>query len=111
MIHAAASGTVTFAGFGSAANCYGGYGNVVVIKNSTTYSTLYAHCSKLIVSTGATVKKGDVIALVGNTGNSQGNHCHFEVQVNGTATDPMPYLNRVKEIEDIYKKLKNIFIY
>jgi murein DD-endopeptidase MepM/ murein hydrolase activator NlpD len=43
MIYAAASGTVTFAGFGSAANGYGGYGNVVVIKNSTTYSTLYAH--------------------------------------------------------------------
>lgn len=88
-ICAAASGTVIYAQFG--VQPYGGYGNLVVIKNSASLVTLYGHCSKLLVSVGQTVQQGQKIALVGSTGDSTGNHCHFEVRVNGTHTDPMPY--------------------
>lgn len=92
-IYASADGTVVFAGFGKTGSGYGGYGNVVLIKHNSTYSTLYGHCSKLIVKTGETVRQGEVIALVGSTGDSTGNHCHFEIRVNNVQVDPASYLN------------------
>lgn len=98
-IYAAASGTVVFASFGLPGSGFGGYGNVVLIKHNNTYSTLYGHCSQLLVTAGTTVKKGSIIALVGNTGDSTGDHCHFEIQVNGTATNPIPYLNKSEKID------------
>ncbi|WP_283606915.1 peptidoglycan DD-metalloendopeptidase family protein [Faecalispora anaeroviscerum] len=91
-IYASASGTVVFSGFGSADNGFNRYGNVILIKHDETYSTLYAHCSQLLVPAGSTVKQGTVIALVGSTGESTGNHCHFEVRKNGSAVDPKGYL-------------------
>ena len=54
--------------------------------------TLYAHCSKLFVTKGQKVNQGDVIALVGMTGRTNGPHCHFEVRINGKVTNPVPYL-------------------
>lgn len=98
-IYAAATGTIVFSDYGSVSNGYGGYGNVVVIKHNGTFSTLYAHCSQLLVTAGTTVKNGDIIALVGDTGDSDGNHCHLEVRVNGTAADPIPYLDKTESIE------------
>ena len=89
-IYAAAAGTVTYAQFGSAP--YGGYGNVVVIKHDDTYSSLYGHCSKLLVNVGQSVKQGQVIALVGSTGDSTGNHCHFEIRMNRQQVNPAQYL-------------------
>lgn len=72
---------------------HGNYGKTVIIDHGRGISTLYAHCSKLIVSEGETVNKGDVIAYVGSTGRSTGNHLHFEVRVFDTAVDPMEYLD------------------
>ena len=73
---------------------YGGYGNCVIISHGGGVRTLYGHCSKLLVSEGQTVKKGDTIALVGTTGMSTGNHLHFTVYENGsTAVNPWDYLN------------------
>ncbi len=73
---------------------YGGYGNCVIISHGGGVRTLYGHCSKLLVSEGQTVKKGDTIALVGTTGMSTGNHLHFTVYENGsTAVNPWNYLN------------------
>ena len=85
-ILAAADGTVRSAGWN------GGYGYCVVIDHGGGVATLYGHSSKLLVSSGQKVSKGQVIALVGTTGMSTGNHLHFEVLKNGATTDPMPYL-------------------
>lgn len=85
-IKAAASGTVIFAGYS------GGYGNVVKISHGSGIKTYYAHCSKLYVKEGQKVSAGDVIAAVGSTGNSTGNHLHFEVVKNGTSLNPQNYL-------------------
>ena len=87
-IYAADSGVVTTAGY------HYSYGNYVIINHGNGYQTLYAHASRLNVHVGQAVSQGDVIAYVGSTGNSTGNHCHFEVYVNGvrrSAREWFPY--------------------
>lgn len=64
------------------------YGNYIVIEHEGGISTLYAHCDKLLAEKGKTVKKGDIIAEVGETGDADGTHLHFEVIENGKNTDP-----------------------
>lgn len=68
------------------------YGKYIEITHSDTLKTRYAHCSQLLVKNGDTVKQGDVIALVGSTGNSTGPHLHLEVIENGQKVDPLNYL-------------------
>ncbi len=85
-VGAAASGTVTFAGW------KGSYGNLMVITHSNGVQTYYGHCSKLYCSAGDTVSQGQTIAAVGSTGNSTGPHLHFEIRVNGVAYNPQNYL-------------------
>lgn len=86
-ICAVKSGTVTVVDYGTTT-----YGYYVKIDHGDGMETLYAHCSKLLVTEGQKVEQGDVIALVGSTGRSTGPHCHFEVRLNGKATDPTAYL-------------------
>ncbi len=69
-----------------------GYGKYIVINHGGGVKTLYAHCSALYVSAGDYVGKGDVIAAVGRTGNATGNHCHFEIRLNGVRVDPAKYI-------------------
>lgn len=69
------------------------YGNYVVIDHGGGICTLYAHCSRLLVSVGQTVSKYDTIAEVGSTGDSTGNHLHICFIVNGQYTDPEQYLH------------------
>lgn len=69
-----------------------GFGKVLVIDHGYGFSTFYAHCSELKKAVGDKVKRGDLVALVGNTGNSTGPHLHYEVRVNGVATNPMKYI-------------------
>ncbi|HDS30195.1 MAG TPA: M23 family metallopeptidase, partial [Firmicutes bacterium] len=85
-IHASGSGIVAYAGWKS------GYGWTVILDHGSGLATLYAHCSSLIVNTGETVSRGQVIARVGSTGLSTGNHLHFEVRINGEPVDPVPYI-------------------
>ena len=85
-IYAADSGTVVIAKWN------GGYGNCVTINHGGGIMTLYGHCSELLVTAGQKVSRGDVIAKVGSTGRSTGNHLHFEVRKNGSVIDPSPYI-------------------
>lgn len=64
------------------------YGKYIVVSHSDNTSTLYAHCSKILASEGDKVKKGEIIAKVGSTGNSTGPHLHFEIRVNGVRLNP-----------------------
>lgn len=66
----------------------GSYGLCVVIEDDKGYQSRYAHCSSLNVSAGQEVKRGDVIAAVGSTGNSTGPHLHLEVMLNGEYLNP-----------------------
>lgn len=68
------------------------YGNYVIIDHGDGISTLYAHCSALLVSVGTQVSQGDTIALVGMTGSADGNHVHVEVRINGQRVDPNGYI-------------------
>lgn len=70
-----------------------GYGRMVQIDHGNGIVTIYGHNSQLLVRVGQVVKKGDVIAYLGNTGYSTGPHCHYEIRVNGTAVNPATFLN------------------
>ena len=88
-IHALNDGVVLYTHFWNTS-----YGYHVAINHHGGYVTLYAHCSELLVSPGQSVHKGDVIAKVGSTGNSTGNHCHVEIIKDGQPLDPALYLPR-----------------
>lgn len=90
-IVAATNGTVLEAEYTSV-----GDGVYVVLDHGNGITTRYAHCSRLAVEAGDTVKTGEVIAWVGSTGNSTGNHCHFTVCVDGVAVDPAEYVGHTK---------------
>ncbi len=82
-----AAGVVTFSGKRS------GYGNLVEINHGNGYVTRYGHCKETLVQVGQTVKKGEVVAIMGSTGRSTGPHVHFEVMRNGRHVDPKRYIH------------------
>lgn len=90
-LYASYDGVVTTAGWNS-----GGYGLQILIKHPNGMMTRYAHASKLFVKVGDTVKRGQVIAMMGSTGRSTGSHLHYEVYVGGTApknrVNPLNYI-------------------
>ncbi len=86
-IFAVADGTVTYSGW------RGDYGYCVVVEHSNGLSTLYAHARQLCCKVGDKVSQGEIIALVGTTGQSTGNHLHFEVISGGRKVNPAPYIN------------------
>ena len=87
-IVAAASGTVI-----TASNTGNGYGIHVVIDHGSKIATLYGHMSSCCVNVGDEVKQGQTIGYIGCTGYAYGNHCHFEVRVNGQHTNPLNYVS------------------
>ncbi len=84
-VHATGDGVVSYAGRD------GGYGNAVVIDNGFSYSTLFGHLERLLVKVGQRVKRGQVIALSGDTGLSTGPHLHYEVRIDGVHVNPTGY--------------------
>ncbi len=85
-IYAILNGTVTEAGY------RGDYGYYLTIQHTNGFSARYAHCSKLMAKVGDKVVNGQTIALVGSTGQSTGNHLHFELRLNGSLVDPLSYI-------------------
>ena len=73
------------------AEWYSGYGNCVIINHGFGYKTLYGHCDRILVTRGQKVKRGEVIAKLGNTGKSTGPHLHYEVIVKGVHDNPAKY--------------------
>ena len=69
-------------------------GNYIMIDHGGGLYTIYMHASKLLVSEGQEVKRGDKIALVGSTGRSTGNHLHFTVRKNGEYVSPWNYITK-----------------
>lgn len=93
-IYASKSGVVIVSMMGYSGSGFGGYGNVVMIQHNDGTYTLYAHCQTRYVSVGDVVSQGQVIAAVGSTGDSTGNHLHFEIRrgiSSSTTVDPMNY--------------------
>ncbi|MGL4345990.1 MAG: peptidoglycan DD-metalloendopeptidase family protein [Cellulosilyticaceae bacterium] len=86
-IYASAAGTVVYSGYNN-----GGYGKMVIIDHGNGYRTYYAHNNSLYVQVGQKVSKGQNIASVGSTGNSTGNHVHFEIRKNGNPINPYSYI-------------------
>ncbi|MBO8142132.1 MAG: peptidoglycan DD-metalloendopeptidase family protein [Firmicutes bacterium] len=87
-VRAAGAGTVSYAG------SMGGYGLIVILQHGNGVETRYAHNSRLVVRVGQRVKRGDIIAYSGNTGNSTGPHIHFEIRYRGQSVNPERYLKR-----------------
>ena len=85
-IHATADGVVGRAGWAN------GYGNLVELDHGRGIQTRYGHLSAILVQPGQRVKRGDLIARMGSTGRSTGNHLHYEVRLDGNAVNPMPFL-------------------
>ena len=91
-ILAAASGVVTKAG-----NFHNGYGNMVIIQHADGKETFYAHMNDIYISEGDLVTQATIIGEVGSTGDSTGNHIHFEVRVDGRPLNPLDYLTPIGE--------------
>ncbi len=87
LVQASGVGTTAFAGYNN-----GGYGNLVVVAHRLGYTTYYAHLSRITTWVGESVVGGTRLGYVGSTGNATGPHLHFEVHLNGTPIDPMPYM-------------------
>ncbi|MEG2087888.1 MAG: peptidoglycan DD-metalloendopeptidase family protein [Angelakisella sp.] len=87
-IYASRSGTIT-----AAYNYVNGpYGKHLSINHGNNVTTLYAHCSQVLVQAGQYVRQGQLIAKVGRTGNATGNHCHFEIRINGRVMNPADFV-------------------
>ncbi len=94
-VYATADGTV------DRAERAGGYGNLVEIDHGRGIQTRYGHLSKILVTAGQKVKRGQLIALSGSTGRSTGPHLHYEVRIDGRAVNPMPFLQTADYLQAI----------
>jgi murein DD-endopeptidase MepM/ murein hydrolase activator NlpD len=98
-IYATADGTVGRAEWNS-----GGYGNLVEIDHGHGIQTRYGHLSRSIVHAGERVKRGQLIAYMGSTGRSTGSHLHYEVRLDGTAVNPIPFLQSGEYLQSVQRR-------
>lgn len=106
-VYATGNGQIIFVGWKQ------GYGNTVVLSHGFDYTTLYAHLSKPLVKVGQRVRRGDIIALVGNSGKSTGPHLHYEVRLRDKPVDPRNFYFQDLSPEDYDRmvQLSNNFGY
>jgi murein DD-endopeptidase MepM/ murein hydrolase activator NlpD len=86
-IKASSAGRVIYSG-----NTITGYGNMIILRHTEEFVTVYAHNQVNLVEEGTQVEKGQIIGRVGKTGRASGHHLHFEIRINNEAVDPMLYL-------------------
>ena len=87
----------------------GGFGTMITITHNYGFDTIYAHLNKVLVKVGDVVKKGDVIALSGNTGYSTGPHLHYEIHYANKVVDPLDYINwNIRNYDKIFKKQRRV---
>lgn len=104
-VYASDGGVVVFAGYN------GSYGYLIKIKHDNGDYTYYAHLSKIAVSSGERVYKGQYIALSGATGNVTGAHLHFEIRKNGYTVNPVSYLPSLKGVIIVHNEsLESCFV-
>jgi murein DD-endopeptidase MepM/ murein hydrolase activator NlpD len=82
----------------------GGYGNLVEIDHGHGIQTRYGHLSRYIVTAGQRVKRGDLIAYMGSTGRSTGNHLHYEVRLDGKAVNPIPFMQSSDFLQTVQRR-------
>ncbi len=85
-----------------------GYGQMVLLKHKFGYQTRYAHMSKRLVTKGDTVRRGDIIGLIGSTGGSTGPHLHYEVIVRGEVVNPLNFFNRNMSKEEYQRLMEQV---
>lgn len=95
-IVAAMDGKVISSGYGS------GHGRSILLEHRDGYLTRYSHCSTLLVKKGDYVKKGQILGLVGSTGNSTGNHLHFEIRYGSVPLNPLDFLPEKENVEKVH---------
>lgn len=97
-IYATADGVVEKAGWG------GGYGNMIDLGHGRGIETRYGHLSKILVTEGQKVKRGDLIGRMGSTGRSTGSHLHYEVRIDGRAVNPAPFLQSAEQLAAVHSR-------
>ncbi len=102
-VYATADGVVRYSGWAN------GYGLSMVLDHGFAYSTLYGHLSELVVKEGAQVRRGQLVGRIGSTGTSTGPHLHYEVWLDGTPKNPMPYLQRDNKNSPLADIFEGIF--
>ncbi|WP_254602158.1 M23 family metallopeptidase [Sphingomonas bacterium] len=108
---AAPTGTAVYAtadGIVDRAEWTGGYGNLVEIAHGKGLQTRFGHLSRILVHSGQSVHRGDLIALVGSTGRSTGPHLHYEVRMDGHAVNPVPYLQSSDYVVALQQRASNV---
>ena len=88
----------------------GGYGNLVELEHGRGIQTRYGHLSKLLVSPGQRVKRGDKIGLMGSTGRSTGSHLHYEVRLDGKAVNPVPFMQSADYLQSVQRRASAVAI-
>jgi len=101
-IYATADGVVANAGWNS-----GGYGNLIKVDHGRGIETRYGHLSAILVRPGDRVTRGQVIARMGSTGRSTGNHLHYEVRIEGRAVNPIPFMKSADYVVAMQRKSNN----
>lgn len=79
----------------------GGYGNLVTVNHGKGIETRYGHLSKILVAANTRVRRGQLIGLMGSTGRSTGSHLHYEVRVDGTPVNPMPFMQNANVLDQV----------
>ena len=101
-VYATGSGTVIEAGWN------GGYGNCVVVDHGYGYRSTYGHLSKISVTVGLNIKRGDMIGLSGSTGTSSGPHLHYQIDLYGQHKNPLYYFNNDLTEEEYFEMIQTL---